>query len=90
MAKYAGAKVKALREQRRLSQVQLAASSRGVSRSTIVQLEKGLFVKLDTLLVIAKALGLKRDERLDLVRDWLRDCLGEDLWSEFSVQVRKR
>ena len=69
MGKYAGAKVKALREQRRLSQVQLAASSRGVSRSTIVQLEKGLFVKLETLLVIAKALGLKREERLDLVRN---------------------
>jgi transcriptional regulator with XRE-family HTH domain len=64
MRRVDGAKVRALRDQRQLTQEQLAAKA-GISKSTVVNIEQGQHQRRPywpTLRVLADALGVQVDD----------------------------
>ena len=86
MGSHVGVEFKRLREGRGLSQAHVARASSGLSRTTIVNVEAGADVRLETVLMLSQALGAPRHERLALIIAWVRDCLGEEIWSELIVK----
>ena len=91
MATHTSVMLRRLRQKYQLTQEQVCARAKGVSRTTLAGVEAGHdFVRIETLRLIIGGMGLPRDEALEVVRCWIRDTIGEELWREFSVQVKKR
>jgi transcriptional regulator with XRE-family HTH domain len=88
MGKYVGAEFRRIREAHGLSQNAVSRRASGVSRTTIVQMENGRSVKLETLRILAAAMKARREEWLALVIAWVRDLLGEDLAGEIGLKPR--
>jgi DNA-binding XRE family transcriptional regulator len=86
MGKHVAAEFRRVREAHGLSQNAVSRRAVGVSRTTIVQMESGRPVKLDTLRILATAMKARRDEWLALVIAWVRDCIGEDLAQEIGLK----
>ncbi|SRR5258705_2885641 len=91
MANYLKKTFRELRDQLHLSQAEIARRTvgKGVSRPTVVLMEQGKHVKLQTLETIASVMGLTRRQRTDLILAWLRDCLGEEWWREVVGALRR-
>ncbi len=83
---------KALRELRRelgLSQSEVARRAKGVSRATVVVMERGDSVRLGTVEVIASSMGASRKQVAALMLAWFRDCVGEEWWREVVGSLRR-
>jgi len=78
-----------LRDELHLSQAEVARRAKDVSRPTVVLMEQGKRVKLETLEIIASVMGATRSQRTGLILAWMRDCLGEDLWREVVSALRR-
>ena len=87
MGKYVGAEFRRMREAHGLSQNEVSRRVDGVSRTTIVQMESGRPVKLDTLRLLATAAKATRQEWLALVIAWVKDSLGEELAQEIGLWI---
>ena len=78
--------LRGLREKYGLTQEQVVANARGVSRATLAGIERGhAFVRLETLELLAQGMKLPRRETLELVRCWIRDTIGEELWRDLKL-----
>ena len=86
MGKHVAAEFRRVREAHGLSQNAVSRRASGVSRTTIVQMENGRPVKLDTLRILATAMKARREEWLVLVIAWVRDSLGEELAQEIGLK----
>jgi DNA-binding XRE family transcriptional regulator len=89
MGKHVAAEFRRVREAHGLSQNAVSRKASGVSRTTIVQMESGRPVKLDTLRVLSTAMKARRDEWLCLVTAWVRDCVGEELAREIGLRQKR-
>jgi DNA-binding XRE family transcriptional regulator len=86
MGKHVAAEFRRVREAHRLSQNAVSRRAIGVSRTTIVQMESGRPVKLDTLRLLATAMKARREEWLALVVAWVRDSVGEELAHDIGLK----
>ena len=88
MRGYLGKAFQQLRLSLAVSQAEMARRVPGVSRTTISLIEGGKHVKLETLQLILTGLGLSPAQRVPVVAAWVRDCLGDALWSDLARFVR--
>ena len=90
MGRYLGKAFRELRDELGLSQSAVARSAKGISRTTVILMEHGKHVKLETLLLLLQGLGISKAQRTGVVTAWLRDCLGEELWRDCSSLIRRK
>jgi len=90
MGKHVAAQFRRVREAHGLSQNAVSRRASGVSRTTIVQMESGRPIKLDTLRILAIAMKARRDEWLALVVAWVKDCLGDELAQDIGLKSTTR
>jgi len=85
---YLGKAFQQLRLSLAVSQAEMARRVPGVSRATISLIEKGKHVKLETILIILTALGISPAQRSPVIAAWVRDRLGDPLWTDLARFVR--
>jgi transcriptional regulator with XRE-family HTH domain len=88
MRGYLGKAFQQLRLSLALSQAEMARRVPGVSRTTISLIEHGKRVKLETLRLILSALKLSPAQKNPVIAGWVRDCLGDALWTDLARFVR--
>jgi transcriptional regulator with XRE-family HTH domain len=88
MGQRVGHYVRDARTARRLTQEQVARKTLGVSRATIAAVESGKPIKLETLKLIGRAVALTPPEWVNLVIEWMKDCLGDELLGKISIKPR--
>lgn len=88
MGQRVGQYLRDARNTRRLTQEQVARKTQGVSRATIAAVETGKPIKLETLKLIGRAIALTQREWVDLVIEWMKDCLGDELLREITIKRR--
>ena len=88
MGQRVGQYMRGARNARRLTQEQVARKTRGVSRATIAAVETGKPIKLETLKLIGQAIALTPRQWVDLVIEWMKDCLGDELLRKITIKPR--
>ena len=88
MRGYLGKAFQQLRLSLAVSQAEMARRVPGVSRATISLIEQGKRVKLETLQIIFSALKVSPAQKTPVVAAWVRDCLGDPLWTDLARFVR--
>src|SRR2546422_10076839 len=91
MGSYLGKALRELRDELGLSQAAIArrTKDKGVSRPTVILIEQGKHVRLQTVVTVASAICVSRTQHTHLVLAWLRDDLGEKWWREVVSALRR-
>jgi transcriptional regulator with XRE-family HTH domain len=91
MGGHLGKAFRELRDELGLSQSEIArrTKDKGVSRPTVVLMEQGKRVRLETVVTLASAMGASRTQRTDLVLAWLRDSMGAETWRQVMSALRR-
>ena len=88
MGPYLAKAFQQLRLRLAVSQAEMARRVPGVSRTTISLIEGGKHVKLETLQIILSALKVSPAQKIPVIAGWVRDCLGDALWTDLARFVR--